>query len=233
MNRHYISDVYEPHERAALRAEGRHIGLVLAIATAMVVLLALLVWPRPTHAQEAFKLPVPSCYFEHIDYRYELGDPYDAIIWWCDAESGLEENYRTGELGGIREFLFRVNAAGKDLWQADRQIFVRALTPRESTLVQRLSTAGEPRCVFATTAKTTQVLSKSLDGTIGPVRTDATGKAIRWPTTSDRPSCYAWVKEGTKRWCSVTGLLDTMGREIGPDSYVACKLVTAPAQGWQ
>jgi hypothetical protein len=163
MNRHYISDVYEPHERAALRAEGRHIGLVLAIATAMVVLLALLVWPRPTHAQEAFKLPVPSCYFEHIDYRYELGDPYDAIIWWCDAESGLEENYRTGELGGIREFLFRVNAAGKDLWQADRQIFVRALTPRESTLVQRLSTAGEPRCVFATTAKTTQVLSKSLD----------------------------------------------------------------------
>lgn len=218
-------------EKAFIRADGQSLRRLVwwtyLLLLALIVGLAL--WPRKAHSDEP---PKPSCYFDAIDYRYELGDPYDGIVWWCDGVSGIEENYRTGELGGIREFLFRVSAAGKDLWQADRQIFLRTLTTRESTLVERIALAGEPRCVFATTAKTTQVLSKALDGTIGEPRTDSAGKAIRWGTTQDRPSCYEWIREGTKRWCSVTSLLDTMGRQIGPDSYVACKLVTAPAEGW-
>lgn len=223
-------------EKELIRADG--VALRTLAAWTCILLWALIIgmwlWPRKAHGDQAFALPEPSCYLDAIDYRYELGDPYDAIVWWCDGATGLEEHYRAGELGGIREFLFRVNAAGKDLWQADRQIFVRAVNERESTLVARIVAAGEPRCVFATTAKTTQVLSKAMDGTIGPVRTDATGKAIRWPTGDDRPSCYGWVRgQGEKRWCSVTGLLDTMGRAIGPDSYVSCKVVLAPVEGWK
>jgi hypothetical protein len=201
---------------------------------ATIVALELLgAWLFITHAKadEPFTLQPPTCYFNALDYRYELADPYDAIVWWCDGPTGLEENYRTGELGGIREFLFRISAAGKDLWQADRLIFVRASNDRELTLVSKIDASAEPRCVFSGTAKTTQVLSATMDRTIGPARTDGAGKVIRWSTAPDRPSCWSWIVEGTKRWCSVTGLLDTAGREIGPDSYVACKLVTAPVEG--
>lgn len=225
-----MSDELET-EKAFIRADGHALRRLVwwTYLLLLALIIGLVAWPSKARSDEP---PKPSCYFDHIDYRYDVDDPWDAIVWWCDTASGLEENYRTGEIGSLKEFMFRIGAEGRDLWQADRQVFVRASNAAELVVVARIENLGEPRCVFSGTAKTTQVLSKALDGAIGPARTDAAGKPLRWPTAPDRPSCWEWVKEGSKRWCSVTGLLDTMGRPIGPDSYVACRVETAPAEGW-
>lgn len=173
-----------------------------------------------------FELSKPSCYFENVDYRYKLADGPDAIVWWCATSTGLEQNHRAGEVGGIREFLFRIGGAGKDLYAADKQIFIRAPSEREAKLVEGIEAIGEPRCVFTTTAKTTGVLDA-----LHVARKDEAGVAIR-VSTVERPSCWSWHIVGTKKYCAVSGK-DTKGRELPADSFVPCKLMLAPVEGWE
>lgn len=181
---------------------------------------------RLAHSADAFVLPKPSCYLDALDYRYKLADGPDAIVWWCSTPTGLEENYRAGEVGGIREFLFRIGGAGKDLYAADKQIFIRAANEVESSVVESIEAAGEPRCAFTTTAKTTGVLDAA-----HIARKDNSGVAIR-VSTAQRPSCYVWQVVGSKHYCAVTGK-DTKGRDLPAESYVPCKVVLAPEEGWQ
>lgn len=191
---------------------------------AIVLGLAAIVCNRVS-AAETFVLQKPSCYFDNIDYRYKLVDGPDAIVWWCETSSGLEENYRVGEIGGLREFLFRIGGAGKDLYAADRQIFIRAANDTEQRLVESIEAAGEPRCVFTSTAKTTGVLDAARIA-----RKDDSGVAIK-VSTSQRPSCYVWQVVGSKHYCAVMGI-DTKGRDLPAESFVPCKVVLAPEAGW-
>lgn len=198
---------------------------VIAAAIGLLDLLAMLVFGKAT-AAEPFQLSKPTCYLDALDYRYKLADGPDAIVWWCVTDTGLETNYRAGEVGGIREFLFRIGGAGKDLYAADKQIFIRSPTEREDKLVEGIEAIGEPRCVFTTTAKTTGVLDDA-----HVARKDEAGVAIRI-STFERPSCWSWQVVGTKKYCAVTGK-DTKGRDLPAPSYVPCKLVLAPQEGWQ
>lgn len=201
----------------------------------------LLMYVRHAAADEPWQLTPPSCYpivstltGTLIDARPMMRDGTDAGVWWCDVPDGIEENYRIGEYGGICERCFRLAISSlRDLFQLDRVTFNRPATTDEfMQLVAKADRLYEPRCAYAGTGLTTQVLGKNLDGTIGPARTDAVGKTIRWYTKPNVPSCYQWIRSGSKRWCTVTGRTDTAGREIGPDSYVACRIELAPKQGW-
>lgn len=195
----------------------------VTIAWGLLCLLALCC--KPLLAAEPFVLAKPSCYLDALDYRYKLADGPDAIVWWCATPTGLEVNYRAGEVGGIREFLFRIGGAGKDLYAADKQIFIRAANEREAKLVEAIELVGEPRCVFTTTAKTTGVLDAE-----HVARKDEAGVAVRI-STAVRPSCWVWQIAGAKKYCAVSGK-DTKGRDLPADSFVPCKLVFAPVEGW-
>lgn len=215
-------------------------GLCLFLGSCLIGL-GLLLYARHARADDAWQLPPASCYpvvseltGTLIDARPLMRDGVDVGIWWCDTASGIEENYRVGEYGGICERCFRAAIQSLwDLYQLDRVTFNRPVTQAESLLVAKAEQLYEPRCAYAGSAKTTQVLSKDMDGTIGLARLDAAGRLIRWATQPDRPSCDQWIVAGAKRWCSVTGLSDTAGREIGPDSYVACRIERAPSEGWK
>lgn len=217
-------------------------ALCLMIGTCLIAI-GLLLYARHASADDAWQLPRASCYpivseltGTLIEAKPVMREGTDAIVWWCHTATGIEEDYRVGELGGPCEKAFRKAVTSLDiaaLWSIDSVCFTRPALADELALVTRAEQLYEPRCAYAGTAHATQVLSKAMDGAIGPVRMDGAGRVIRWATAPDRPSCYQWIVAGSKRWCSVTGLTDTMGREIGPDSYVACRIERAPAEGWK
>lgn len=202
---------------AALLAVAAIIGVMVSVSAA--------------RAAEPFTLPKPSCYFANLDYRYLLADGPDAIVWWCPIPTGLEVNYRVGEIGGIREFLFRIGGAGKDLYAADIQIFIRAANDREREVVQRIEDAGEPRCYAQGTGKSQQVYTQAQSGELGPAQTDAAAKVV-YIATGMQLSCYEWITTGTKRYCLATGK-DSKGRDLASGAYALCRIELAPEAGWQ
>lgn len=207
-------------------------GWLLALLLVEVALLIALL--RPAHADEPFTLDTPSCYLGAIDYRYVLADGADAIVWWCATPSGLERNYRAGEVGGIREFLFRIGGAGKDLYAADKQIFIRAPSDAEDAVARRIEDAGEPRCYAQGTGKSQQVYTRlpgSAEPTLGPAQVDASGKVVYFETGT-RVVCWSWITAGAKRYCSVAGDTDTKGRTLDPGSFALCRIELAPDEGW-
>lgn len=190
---------------------------------------------RPAHA-EGFVLTKPSCYplltaltagavkdRGVIDARLLMHADTDVGLWWCEEPTGMQENYRTGNFGRPCEECFRVDIDVDHLWEMDRAGTRRAATDAEMVQVLKAEALYEPRCVVPGTAKTTQVLS-AVDRIIGAAI------AQRYPTTQ-RPSCYDWIRVASKLYCSVASQLDTKGAAIAA-GYVACKVTTAPAQGW-
>lgn len=233
MNHDYHSDVYE-EERAAMRAEGRHLAILAWMVAVMLAILgvALILLPQRARADQPFDLLQPSCYSHNLDYRYLLADGPDAIVWWCAAADGMQENYRAGEVGGIREFLFRIGGMGRDLWDADRQVFVREANDRELGLVRLIEMAGEPRCYSQGAGKSQQVYTRTAEGTLGPAQVDAAGKVV-YMLSGERVSCWTWVTATPKRYCLVTGNHDNKQRAIDPGSYALCRVDLAPDEGWQ
>lgn len=242
MRSNYISDVYEklstPHdpsepEMIALRADSKALATLAAVTIALLTLLALglLLWPQRARAQEPFVLPQPACYFNNLDYRYLLADGADGIVWWCDTPEGMEGNSRTGEVGGLKEFLFRIGGAGRNLWLADQQIFVREQSAAEDAVVKRIEDAGEPRCFAQGTGKSQQVYTRNTDGTLGPAQVDAAGKVV-YMLSGERVTCWDWITAGSKRYCLVTGNQDNKQRAIDPGSYALCRVELAPEEGW-
>lgn len=232
MNAHYQRE--DDDIKAVLQADGPALARLAAwtIAALTVLIVALLIWPQRARADDPFALPQPSCYWDNLDYRYLLADGPDAIVWWCAAADGMERNYRAGEVGGIREFLFRIGGMGRDLWDADRQVFVREANDREIGVVRLIEMAGEPRCYSQGTGKSQQVYTRNTDGTLGPAQVDAAGKVV-YMLSGERVSCWNWVTATPKRYCLVTGNHDNKQRAIDPGSYALCRVDLAPEQGWQ
>jgi hypothetical protein len=221
-----------------------YIGLAVMIFAEVFFIFAWLWW-RVAISEEPFVLHKPNCYpiissaFRSvIDVRLDMGGELDALIWYCDADTGLEENYRVGSYGSPCDECFKQDVKSltvDKLYELDRAAFSRPLKEAEQDKVEMLEKLYEPRCLMSATSVTTGVRMRNLDGTLGAVRVDDVGAKVSITVATAKPSCWQWIRAkagDAVRYCSVTGQKDTLGREIGLDSYVQCKIAKAPAAGW-
>ena len=178
-------------------------------------------------------LPPAECYpnLDDFDFRYRIDDGPDTIIWWCDAPEGLQLNFRTGNYGNARDSkVLTAIRSGGDSFAIDQAAFQRTNTQQELDMIWELQRRYQPRCFSESSAATAQVYSSTPENKVGSPRIDKDLDSMS--IARDGAVACGWRLAEEQRYCLVSNLSSVKGELLPLDSWVACRIERAPADGW-
>lgn len=205
------------------------IGLTIALLCLLIDKATAEDWTPPDHPC----IPTVSDY----DHAYKVEGAAFAVLWWCDEEDGLYTRWFTGTVPGAvtpeTQAAAIVQLAGKDPFDFLQRAYKRPSSPSEMELVNQLQAERGPRCYVQAAGKTTAVLTSTAQYTISTPLKDEQGVTVSIAANTPVACVSRLPKELTKRYCNCIAATDTKGRAIVGDAWVLCRMVKAPAEGWQ
>lgn len=229
MNKNYQSDLddTEPQDESQL---WRYVtAVMLAVMFALSLLLASRAMAEDWQAPDLPCIPTVSDY----DTYYRVEGKTFAIVWWCDLAEGLYTRWWTAQIGSASPGPADVlRLAGRDPWTFAQQAYSRESTPTELELVKQIEISQAPRCYVTGSGKNTAVLTSTSQHAISQPKRDGAGTTIYIPV-GQRVACLSRLpKEPDKRYCEVSGSIDSKLRLIEGDAWAPCRIEKAPLDGW-